>query len=155
MHTEKIIAIGRSWIGTPYHHQAALKGAGCDCLGLIRGIYRELYGREAETPPPYSPDWAETLGRETMLEAARRHLLEVPRDQMAPGDVLVFRLRLGTVAKHAGLLVTPQTMVHAIEGARVSEVSLGPWWRRRIAGVFRFPEPFSPNLSQPCKSSKK
>ena len=32
---ETIIAEARAWIGTPYHHQAALKGVGCDCLGQI------------------------------------------------------------------------------------------------------------------------
>ena len=28
------------WIGTPYRHQASLKGVGCDCLGLVRGVWR-------------------------------------------------------------------------------------------------------------------
>ena len=139
MCSNRIISIARSWIGTPYHHQAARKGVGCDCLGLVRGVYRELYGRDAETPPPYSADWAETLQRETMLEAARRHLIEIPSAERQPGDVLIFRLRPGTVAKHAGLMATSCTMIHAIEGAPVCETSLAPWWRRRIAGTFRFP----------------
>lgn len=39
---EAVIAAARSWLGTPYHHQASRKGVGCDCLGLIRGIWREL-----------------------------------------------------------------------------------------------------------------
>ena len=53
-----IIAEARGWIGTPYCHQASLKGAGCDCLGLIRGVWRALYGAEPEAPGPYSPNWA-------------------------------------------------------------------------------------------------
>ena len=138
---ERIVAIARSWLGTPYHHQASLKGVGCDCLGLVRGIYRELYGREAETPPPYSADWAESLGRETMLEAAARHLCPISPAQMRPGDVLIFRLRPGAIAKHAAIMASATTMIHAIEGAPVSEVSLGPWWRRHIAGIFRFSLP--------------
>ncbi len=44
---EKIVAAARAWVGTPYHHQASVKGAGCDCLGLIRGIWRELARRRA------------------------------------------------------------------------------------------------------------
>src|SRR3989338_4143365 len=50
---QAIVAAARSWIGTPYRHQASLKGAGCDCLGLVRGVWRELYGDEPEAPPPY------------------------------------------------------------------------------------------------------
>ena len=55
----KIVAQARSWLGTPYHHQARLKGVGCDCLGLLRGLWRALIGPEPESPHAYSPDWAE------------------------------------------------------------------------------------------------
>ncbi len=135
----KIVELARNWIGTPYHHQASVRGVGADCLGLVRGVYRDLYGVEAEAPPDYSPDWAEAGGRERMLIAAGRHLQERPLAQMAPGDVLVFRLRKGMVAKHAAIVSTSGKMIHAIEGAPVCEVVLSGWWRRRIAGVFSFP----------------
>ena len=46
---DEIVRAARRYIGTPYHHQAALAGAGCDCLGLIRGVWRDLYGAEPET----------------------------------------------------------------------------------------------------------
>ncbi len=134
----KIVRVARSWIGTPYHHQASVKGVGTDCLGLVRGVYRELYGFEAETPPAYSPDWAEANRQEIMLGAASRHLERQTLDVMAPGDVIIFRLRKGMVAKHAAIVSTSQNMIHAIEGAPVSEVVLSPWWRRHIAGVFSF-----------------
>src|SRR5205085_7142634 len=129
----------RTWLGTPYHHQASARGVGTDCIGLIRGIYRELYGREAEAVPAYSRDWAEASGEETLLAAARRHLIEIAPDAAAPGDVLAFRYRGRTVAKHAAIMATPTTMIHAIEGAPVSEVTLSPWWHRHLAGAFRFP----------------
>ncbi|MFL5163197.1 MAG: peptidase P60, partial [Microvirga sp.] len=45
-----ILAEARSWIGTPYRHQASLKGIGCDCLGLLRGVWRGVMGREPELP---------------------------------------------------------------------------------------------------------
>ena len=45
----------RGWIGTPYRHQASLKGVGCDCLGLVRGVWREVMGEEPEAPPAYRP----------------------------------------------------------------------------------------------------
>jgi NlpC/P60 family putative phage cell wall peptidase len=134
-----IIATARDWLGTPYHHGASLKGVGCDCLGLIRGVWRELYGTEPEAPGPYTGDWTETTGVEAMLLAARRHMAERPVDRMESGDVLIFRLAPGRIAKHAGFVAPDGRMIHAQEGVPVAEVSLGPWWRRRIAGVFSLP----------------
>ena len=134
-----IVLLARAWLGTPYHHQGSAKGAGADCIGLVRGIYRELYGREAQALPAYTRDWAEAAGQETLLDAARRHLVEITPSQAEPGAVLVFRWRGATVAKHAAILATPTTMIHAMEGAPVSEVSLSPWWHRHLAGAFAFP----------------
>lgn len=136
---DTVIAAARSWLGTPYHHQAARKGAGCDCLGLVRGVYEELVGALPE-PPPYSRDWAEARRRETLLEAASAHLVPVAHPaQRLPGDVLIFRLSDKAMAKHSGILTETDRMVHAQEKTGCVEVHLGSWWRRRIAGVFRFP----------------
>ena len=130
----------RTWLGTPYHHQASLKGVGTDCVGLVRGVWRELYGAEPQALPAYTRDWAEAHGRETLLEAARRHLVELPPAEAQPGDILIFRWRRTAPAKHCAILSTPTTMIHALEGAPVSEVSLSPWWRRHLAGAFMFPD---------------
>jgi NlpC/P60 family putative phage cell wall peptidase len=136
---DEIVAAARAWIGTPYHHQASVRGVGTDCLGLVRGIWRDLYGTDAEVPPAYSRDWAEANNREAMLEAASRHLKAIPVMAIGPGDVIVFRLRQGFVAKHAAIVASASTMIHAMEGAPASEVALSSWWRRRIAGAFCFP----------------
>jgi NlpC/P60 family putative phage cell wall peptidase len=138
--SETIVRSARSWIGTPYHHQASLKGVGCDCLGLVRGVWRDVYGCDVDCAiPNYSRDWAEASGIESMLDGAARHLEPIEILASAPGDVLVFRLRAMSVAKHAGIVASAATMIHAMEGGRASEVALTPWWRRRIAGAFRFP----------------
>ncbi len=133
---ELIVGQARSWIGTPYRHQASLKGVGCDCLGLLRGVWRETMGAEPELPPPYSPDWAEA-GPDTLVLAARRHL--VPIAQVEPGAVLLFRWRDGLPAKHCGIATALDAMVHAHDGAFVTEVAFRPWWQRHLAHVFRFP----------------
>ena len=137
--THPIVTIARGWIGTPYHHQGATPGIGCDCLGLVRGVYRQYTGTDPEIPPAYSRDWAEATGIETMIDAATRHLTPIPLDQAAPGHVLIFRLRAGFVAKHAAILATPTAMIHAIEGAPTAEVAFSPWWHRRVAAAFAFP----------------
>jgi len=61
-----VVAEARRWIGTPYRHQATVRGAGADCLGLVRGVWRALRGVEPVAVPPYGPDWAET-GRDEAL----------------------------------------------------------------------------------------
>jgi NlpC/P60 family putative phage cell wall peptidase len=136
----RVVCEARSWIGTPYRHQGALKHAGADCLGLIRGVYRAIYASDPETPPPYSPAWAEASGDEAMAAAARRHLIAIGLDELAAGDVALFRWREGHPAKHAAIIASPATMVHAQSGASVCEVNLCRWWARRVAFAFRFPE---------------
>jgi len=136
---DDVVRIAREWIGTPYHHQASRKHVGTDCLGLVRGVWRELYGFDAETPPAYAGDWAEASGKETMLTAAGRHLLTRDIGCGEAGDVIVFRYRKGVPAKHCGIRTDGGGFVHAMEGGPVCEVALSSWWRRRIAGVFSFP----------------
>ena len=139
MTPDRIVTEARSWIGTPYRHQASLKGVGCDCLGLLRGVWRAVMGAEPELPPPYSPDWAEAASAETLRDAARRHLVEISIKDFQPGDVLLFRWRDHLPAKHCGIATAPDAMVHAHDGAAVAEVAITPWWRRHLAYTFRFP----------------
>lgn len=171
----QVLAIAGRWIGTPYRHQGAVKGVGCDCLGLVRGIWRELYGAEPEAVPAYAPDWAERAGEERLMAAAGRHFLAVPSfDESLPGDLVLFRFRPHLAAKHAGMLARlppedgdrgrgdggcdwggafggnssddhrrdppPDAFIHAYEQSAVTLSALVPGWRRRIAGIYRFPE---------------
>ena len=138
-----IVAETRGWIGTPYRHQASCRGAGTDCLGLLRGVWREVLGPEPEAVPGYTPDWSEPGRSEEMLAAAARHLVAVDPGEAGPGDVVVLRMREGSVAKHVGFLARSplghRTLIHAYSGHGVVESALTPAWERRIAGVFRFP----------------
>lgn len=139
---DRVLAEARGWIGTPYLHQASCKGAGADCLGLLRGVWRAVLGAEPCAVPPYTPDWAEPARDEVLLRAARAWLVEKPLDRAAPGDVLVFRMRAGAIAKHLGIqgAVGPgASFVHAYSGHAVVESPLSAPWARRIAARFAFP----------------
>lgn len=125
-----------SWIGTPYVHRASVKGAGADCLGLVRGVWRAVKGAEPEAVPVYGPLWAEERGEELLLQALGRQL--TPVDEAAAGDVVVFRLRTNGAAKHAGVMTGAKAFVHAHERLGVVESPLNDWWRRRLAAAFRF-----------------
>ena len=138
--SDLIVSEARSWIGTPYVHQASAKGAGADCLGLVRGVWRAFFGAEPEQMPAYTPDWGEAEPEELLIGGAGRYLLPAPDE--VPGDILVFRMRAGAIAKHMGILArtgSEATFVHAYDRHGVVESPLSAPWRARIAGRFRFP----------------
>ncbi len=140
----KIVRAARAWIGTPYRHQAACRGAGTDCLGLIRGVWREVLGAEPEAVPAYSMDWSEPQGEERLWQAAQRHLIPAPLggEGFDPGDVILFRMRGNAVAKHLGIVasaVSPMTFVHAYVRHGVVESPLSAPWKNRIVARFKYP----------------
>lgn len=137
----RIVAEARGWIGTPYRHQASARGAGADCLGLLCGLWRGVLGPEPEVVPAYTEDWAEPGGQEVLMAAALRWL--VPVAEAGAGDVLLFRMRDGGIAKHLGVAATmgaAPTFIHAYTGHGVIESPLAAPWARRIVGRYAFPE---------------
>lgn len=138
---DAVVAAARAWLGTPYHDQASLKGVGCDCLGLARGVWRDVVGAEPVPVPPYTRDWGESGRREVLFEGAARALIEIPVESAGPGDMVLFRMRRGAIAKHVGILTAPDRFVHSYDRLGVVEEPLTDAWRRRIAYAFRFPRP--------------
>ncbi len=136
----RVLAETKRWLDTPYQHQASQCGAGCDCLGLIRGIYHHLYGAEPVPPPPYTPNWAEERGEETLRQAAQTWLCEIPNGKAEPGDALLFRMSPNAPCKHIAILSAPHIITHAYWGRAVVESYFVPYWRRRWVHSFRFPE---------------
>ena len=136
----KVVQVARSWIGTPYVHQASSRGHGCDCLGLLRGVWRETIGAEPFVVPPYTPDWAEPQAQELLWQAAKTFLKPVLRTHISAGDVLLFRMRRQSVAKHLGIAtgVNPATFIHAYAGHGVVESPLSEPWRNRVVAHFTF-----------------
>jgi NlpC/P60 family putative phage cell wall peptidase len=139
----RVVDEARAWLGTPYVHQASCKGAGCDCLGLLRGIWRAHLGEEPRAIPAYTQDWSEASGEERLWAAARELLLTKNVGDAAQGDVLLFRMRASGVAKHVGIQAETgahPTFIHAYSGRGVVENSLTPPWERRLVARFAFPE---------------
>ncbi len=135
----RIVKAARRWIGTPYHDQASVRGVGCDCLGLLRGVWRDVVGPEPMPVPPYSRDWGEAGPVEVLVEAARAAMIELDVSEVRTGNVILFRMRAGAIAKHVGILSSKTTFIHAYERTGVIEEHLTPAWQRRIAFAFRFP----------------
>jgi NlpC/P60 family putative phage cell wall peptidase len=135
----ELVIAARRWIGTPFHHQASLCQIGCDCLGLVRGVWREVIGPEPEETPPYGVDWAATKRADHLKDALARHFHSHDKPDYRAGDVLLFRFRPHGPATHLGVATSPTHMVHAHSGANVTETTIGAPWRKRLVGAFIFP----------------
>lgn len=138
-----IVTQARTWLGTPFHHQARLKGKGCDCLGLVVGVVDELGLKDAtgtmlaaydEVTYSKNPDGVYLTEKLTGL------LLEVPADEARAGDLALFRVRenpqhLAILTEYEGTL----GMIHCFAPARkVVEHRLDDDWKSRMIKVFRW-----------------
>ncbi|KFC63492.1 NLP/P60 family protein [Devosia sp. LC5] len=138
MSPDAVVSAARAWLGTPYRHQAATLGAGCDCLGLLRGVWRALYGAEPMAMPAYRADMRDPAHAGALRAAAE--LLLVPADgALAAGQVVLFRLSGMAEAKHCGILLGPRRFIHAQERLGVVEANLTEAWARRVSRRFWFP----------------
>lgn len=138
----QVVRLTRAWIGTPYVHQASCRGAGTDCLGLIRGVWRDIFGHEPCAVPGYTQDWGECGSDEILLSAAKRWLVPLGPSERRKGSVLLFRMRDDAIAKHLGILVEDGALprfVHAYSGHGVVESPLSEPWNRRVVSAFAFP----------------
>jgi NlpC/P60 family putative phage cell wall peptidase len=112
-----VVAEARSWILTPYHHCADVKGHGVDCAMLIVRVYVDLGFVEPFDPRPYPPDWFLHRSEERYLD----HILARARrvDRPLPGDV--FLLKWGRTYSHGGIVTEPEplTVVHAFQRHRI------------------------------------
>ena len=138
---DEVVNEARSWLDTPYHDQASLKGVGCDCLGLVVGVWKALYGSALpQKIPAYSRFWGEVKGDELLLRAVKNYLVERPLEAFEePGNVVCFRMVPGADCKHLGITGYSECFIHAYEGLGVTTQRMTPFWKRRIVAVGSFP----------------
>lgn len=134
--SKTIIAEARAWIGTPYRQGASVCGVGCDCIGLVRGIWRACCGPEPSRLPAYKVPPDCSLLTDTLATYCEKRDVAEPRC----GDILVFRWTAASPPAHCAILTDPGTMVHCHASRAVTETQFTRWWQRRLAAVFAFPE---------------
>jgi cell wall-associated NlpC family hydrolase len=126
----------RRYIGTPWIHQGRLHGKGCDCVGVLMGAAQECGVKMRDvTNYPTQPN------RQWLLDELRKQFIQVDLPGAQLGDLLAFAW--GPIPWHVGIItrLAPLTMVHAWRQVdRCVEMRLDESWRRRICGVWRFPE---------------
>ena len=143
---DRVVEIARTWIGTKYHHQAHKKGVGCDCIGLIIGVWQELFeGRVPKTfqLPIYTPHWGDETGEfNIMAEYSAQYLVPVQDAvlQAQPGDVCLWRMYSRGPVKHAGIISHDGNMIHAYYGHDVMETAMISNFGSKLTHLFRYPE---------------
>ena len=137
---EDVIAEARSWLGTPWHHQAAVKGVGCDCIGFVRGVAERFLG-----PIPmaldYTPTWHLYRAEPRMFDGFGTVADEIDPAEALAADILLFGAGKGP-AHHCAFLTSAGGLIHCYqEAGRVVEHDFSPLWRPRLRHAFRFPMP--------------
>ncbi len=135
----QVVAEARSWIDTPYQHQARMKVVGADCIGLVIGVAKALGLREPEFDVGgYSrtPDGSE------LRRGCDAQMTPIARSDIAPGHVLLLRFK--TEPQHMAIVGdSPEgglTMIHAYAAAgKVVEHRLADVWRKRIVQAYALP----------------
>lgn len=151
MNSAEIIAEGRTWIGTPFHHQGRVKGVGCDCIGGVLGILHNAGVRsrqrdDAGNPIPFTEfdrtDYSTDPNSERLKHTLDEHLIAIPLAEIRAGDVLLFKIihlpqHVGIVADHpyGGL-----SLIHAYSPAgKMVEEQLTQSWLSRVVSAYRVP----------------
>ena len=116
---QAVVQEAMSWLRTPYHHAARVKGAGVDCLMLLAEVYTAT-GLIAPPEIPYYPqDIMFHRGDETYLRGLLRYAHAV--DQPQPGDVAIWKF--GRMFSHAAIVTCWPEIIHAYR--QEGQVTLG------------------------------
>lgn len=102
--------VAMSWLGTPYHHRARIKGAGVDCLMLLCEVFETAEMTPRIDPEPYPMDWALHRNTERYLAGLEAFCDPVVGDPQ-PDDIVLYRF--GRCASHAGIVIEWPTIIHA------------------------------------------
>lgn len=137
----EIIAEARTWVGTPWRHQARLKAVGADCIGFIGGVALALgiSGADEWAHAPECHNYGPQPQGRLMLQGCARFLDAIDLDAIDIGDVLM--LRFETEPMHFALVsrVLPLYVLHALSTAgKVTEHRVDALWSSRIVRAYRF-----------------
>jgi cell wall-associated NlpC family hydrolase len=114
-HRAMVVAEALTWLGTPYHHHARLKGLGVDCAQILCAVYEACGVVHPVDPGDYPHDHHLHSRHELYIEWPQR---AGAREVQTPGlgDVALFQF--GRTWSHGGILVAPGQVLHAMQDAR-------------------------------------
>ena len=140
-----IVAKARTWLGTPFHHQARVKGKGCDCLGLVIGVAKELELTDKTGRLLASHDevtYSRQPNSSHLIDKLSSLLDKVSLENASYGDIVVFKV--GRNPQHLAILSNYDnsrlwlSMIHSDVRARcVVEHRMDDEWQAKLKYVFR------------------
>lgn len=138
MTPDQVIAVARTWLGTPYHHQGRLKHVGVDCIGLILGVGSEC-GQHGFDRPEFVAYGRRPPRGKSMLTYFD-DLIVARAGEPQPSDILVFWVNKETKRPQHIALYTGSTLIHTFADiGRVVEHGFSPEWREKLVKTYRFP----------------
>ncbi len=105
-----VVAEAKTWVGTPYHHHANVKGAGVDCAMILVEVYSRCGVVPYVDPRPYPVDWHLHRDEERYLQLLLPHAVEIFTTP-EPGDIMLFRF--GRTWSHSAIVIAYPLVIHA------------------------------------------
>jgi cell wall-associated NlpC family hydrolase len=114
---QKIVKTAQSWLGTPFHDVAGVKGVGVDCAHLLARVYVEAGIIDAFTVETYPPQWFLHHDEERFLGTVLRFAHEIEESAVRPGDCVLYKF--GRCFSHGVIVVDwPRHIIHAHKASR-------------------------------------
>jgi cell wall-associated NlpC family hydrolase len=109
---QRVIDAALSWVGTPYHPGAVLKGVGVDCGMLLIAVYKEAGMLDQDFDPrPYPAQWHMHQAAERYLDYVASFTKEV-ESSTGPGDIVLFKW--GKCFSHGAIVIDWPMIIHAM-----------------------------------------
>jgi cell wall-associated NlpC family hydrolase len=105
----RILDIARTWLRTPWHHRARLRGAGVDCAQYLIGVYAEAGLVDEFDTGDYPPDWMQHRSEERFLAFVQQYADQV--EAPLPGDLAVYLV--GRCFSHGAIVIAWPEIIHA------------------------------------------
>lgn len=107
---QAVVREAQTWVGTPYHHGADVKGHGVDCAMFLARVYSAAGVVPFIDPRPYPVDWHLHHSEERYLETIAPYAQEIFTSP-EPGDFLLFRY--GRTFSHSAIVIRSPAVIHA------------------------------------------
>lgn len=132
----KVVDEARSWLGTPYHLNSAIKGVGIDCATLLLGVYSACGVIDAEVQHgETSQSWFLATDKEKYLFRALRHAHKTiegvcyPSMEAKPGNAVLLRMKNSAVYNHGAIVTEWPKIIHAVAPCVVEiDITRDPMW---------------------------
>jgi len=145
---KEIVKEARKWLGTKFHHQGRVRGVGCDCIGLIIGVVKELkissglfdkQGREIALHEFDRKDYGKMPDGFRLKRELQECLNEVGIGEVEAGDILLFRFEENP--QHVAIATDYNDglgIIHCyMQAEKVVEHRLDDVWQEKLVSAFR------------------